>query len=533
MMKPGRFRLIVLVCALALVAVAAGCAYYNTLYNARQRFRDAELQQRDREGNITRTAEYMYDEVIAKSRKMIETWPDSRHVDDAYLLIARSYYGSERYQACVRVVDTLITQIPDTELLPQALSLKGSAYSQDGQHEEAVVVLEERLERFDPTPDNLYHLCTSLMSLERSDDAVHYLGILEDKFSGRSETFDARVTMAEILAEQEQYEQSRAVYERLTAERLPEAFRYPVWMGFARVDIALERYGDAIVTLKSVRELTLTPDQEPSAMLLAAEALAGADSLDGAIKTYEDITGRFSRGEYAAEAHYRLATIYEDMDSVETAKGHYEGVSRAYANSEHSREAVRRASNLSKLMRLSQAADDESPEALAMRQFSMAELQLLQFENTESALELYEEILAEYPDTEFAPRAAYAVGYIYGVVLGDSTRALESFRLLMTRYRDTQQAVYADQFITPLGLAVPDIPPPPVDTTAVIVPEETPPAIAVADTTTAVAIEDTTTAIAVEDTTTTVAPADTTTTAPADRSGSVEQSETAEEEGDE
>jgi tetratricopeptide (TPR) repeat protein len=458
MLRTRRNRILCL--TLALVALfAIGCAYYNTLYNAKKRYQDAEKIPLDPEGNVTRQATGVYDEVIAKCRKMIDTWPKSRHVDDAMLLIGQSYYGSERYDRCVEVLDSLTIMLPDTELMPRVLSLKGSAYALWGEHEQAVEVLVDRVEQYDATPGSLYYLSTSLMSLGRSDEAVAYLGALEKEYPDKNETFDARVTIAEILSERGEYEKSQAVYERLTSERLPETFRYSVWMGQARVYVELGRHEDALATIALVRELALRPNQEPDVLLLAAEALAGSDSLDAAIATYDDITERFSRGEYAAEAHYRLGNIYEEMDSLEVAMRHFEDVSKAYPNYEYARESLKRSNDLSTLLRLERTADDNSPEALALRTFSMAELQLFEFSNTGRALEAYQLILSDYPDTEFGPKAAFAVGYIYAVVLADTARALESVRHLLERYPGTQQSAYADQLVASIGAELPEVPP--------------------------------------------------------------------------
>lgn len=428
-----------------LAAIGGGCAYYNTLYNAKQKFKEADHQPLDHEGKVSRSAEALYDEVIARCHKMIDTWPKSRHVDDARLLIARSYFGSGRYELAAAAADTLIHQQPDSELIPKAVAIKGIAYARDGKHAEAVEVLEARVKRFGPTADVLYSLSTSLMELDRSDEALEYLGMLEKKYPDESQTFDARIAVAEILATKGEAEESHQVYERLTARRIPEDFRYRVWMGLARVDYELGLYDQTLATIDLVDDLVLTPQEEPPMLLLKAQALAGADSLSGAIKTYSDVAARFSRGEFAADAHYELGKIFEAQDSLETAKNHYEAVAQAYANSEHAREAIRRGNNLSQLLKLEAAAADDSPEAQALRTFSMAELQFFQFENTDKAVASYQKILDDFPESELAPKAAYALGYIYATVLDDSTKARQMLRLLVERYPDSQQAKYADR----------------------------------------------------------------------------------------
>jgi len=441
------------------VLLAGGCAYYNTLYNAKVGFRDAEGQQpRDREGKVTRQTIANYDDVILKCRKLIATWPDSRHVDDAMLLMARSYGRTDRFEQCVGVLDSLEAKYPKTDLLQQAWAVKGHALAAWEHYEPAVEVLEKCVNTYGPRSGVLYDLSISLMRLDRPEDAVHYLQILEKKFPRDERTLDARITVAEILAEKEQYEQSREVYARLNAQRLPESLRYRVWTGFAKVDLALGNDVDALNLITSAQSLTLTPDEEPPLLLMKAKAFEGADSADAAVKTYERVASRFSRGEYGAEAHYRLGVIYEKADSLTLAKKHFDEVPKSYANSDFARDAIKRGNNISKLIKLQESADSDNPEAQAQREFSLAELQLFQFENPEKALEAYQKLLADYPDSEYGPRAAYAVGYIYGVLLADSTRALESYRFLVEHYPDSQQAANAGQFVTALGITPPPRP---------------------------------------------------------------------------
>jgi TolA-binding protein len=442
--------------ALLLALAVLGCAYYNTLYNAKARFRDAEgTQPRDRDGAVTRQTIQNYDDVIAKCRKMIATWPDSRHADDAMLLMARSYRRSDRFEECVGVLDSLEARFPNTELLESVWAEKGGALSVWGQHEQAVEVLEKCAARYKPRTGVLYDLTTSLMSLDRSEKAIEYLGVLETRFPKEERTLEARIAMAEILAEKEQYEQSREVYARLGEQRLPETVRHRVWTGHAEVELALGRNVEALVILGEVRKLDLTPEQSPPVLLMTARAYEGADSTGAAIATYERIASRYSRGEYGAEAQYHLGMIYEKMDSLTIARQHFEEVPKAYANSPFARESIKRGNDIAKLQKLEESADGDSPDAQALRQLALAELQLFQLDNPAKALEAYQKLLADFPDAEYAPKAAFAVGYIYGVLLADSARAMESYRFLVERYPQSQQAANAGQFLATLGVAPP------------------------------------------------------------------------------
>lgn len=475
--------------ALLLVAVATlatSCAYFNMLYNAKQRFKEAQSIERPRDGEISRAHRAAYDEVIEKCQTMIGTYPNSRHVDDAMLLIARCLYGEDRFQEAVAQLDSLEAKFPKTELLPKVRFYKGQALAVSGEYEAAVDVLSDYVNRWgghEFRADALYYLATCQMRLGREDGAMQSIALLDKHHGDSQQRLDAQLEVAAILAEDGSLENSLRVYEQLTARRIPENVRYRVWMGMAEVYERLGRHQEALALTNQLEELQLLPEEEPPMLLLEAKAYGGLDSLDAQIRTYNEITRRFSRGEYAADAFYQLGLIYEKQDSLNVAKTKFEAVPRAYANSEYATDAIRRAGSISKLLKLQEAEDDESPEALALREFTMAELQLFQFENTEKAIASYQLIVDEYPDTEYAPKAAYALGYIYGELLGDEAGARRAYRVLQERYPNSQQAVNARSFMVgrvtsgsqPMPTNTLEDPPRALrpDSTAAIVPSDT------------------------------------------------------------
>jgi len=443
-------------CALVVV----GCAYYNTLYNAKEKYREAEkaqdaamvrssgLSDMDNAPTINPQAP-AYEDVIEKCKKLIGTYPDSRHVDDAMLLSAKSLYRLGRYDEAVAALDTLETRHPKTELLDEAQFLKGKSLVAAKKYDLAVPVLTEYTKKYDDednTAEGLYLLCISLMQVGLNNEAVATLGKLE-KDHGRSDyRFRAQVDMAEVLAEKELYKESLAVYQRLSDSRIPEGVRFDVLMGMARVQEQVGDFAGALETLRKVRTIPQGPDNEPKLMLLRARAYAGIDSTRRALVTYRDVTRRFARGTYAAEAHFRLGEIYESIDSLEAAQKNYQEVPRAYSGSTYAEEAIKRSANISRVLRLQQTSGDDSPEAIAMRTFSMAEIQLFQFDNAEKAIPSYEKVYTDYPDSEFAPRAVYALGYIHGVVLSDTAKAREWYDILRANYPDSPQTQLAYAF---------------------------------------------------------------------------------------
>lgn len=461
MIAPRRIRTwIAIGGSLSLLLVS--CAYFNTLYNAKEDFKQAEratakaqASQQQLAPGATSPNDKLYESVVDKCKKMIANYPKSKYVDDAMLLSARALYALRRYDEAVAAVDTLEAKYPKSNVLGDALFVKGKSLVAGKKYDDAVTTLKEYTDKYRGNHDNaegLYLLCTSLMQLGMSDDAVTALHRLEKDHGRSSFKFQAQVEMADILAQKELYKESLAVYQQLSESRIPSTYRYDVWLGMARVQEALGDHAGALATLEKTSTLPKNQEKEPQVMMLRAQAHTAIDSVDAAVSEYQDITKRFPRTADAAEAYYRLGGLYEGMDSLDAAEKSYTEVPRTFSTSDFAEDAIKRSSDIGRVLKLQKMAGDNSPEAIAMRTFSMAEIQLFQFKNTQKAITNYEKIVNDFPDTEYAPRAVYALGYINGVVLGDSTKAREWYDVLQKKYPTSTQAELAFEFYKGAGV---------------------------------------------------------------------------------
>jgi TolA-binding protein len=444
-----RKSVVVAVAAIAVVAGAlagGGCAYYNMLYNAKVKFKDAEKMPVPKDGKITRQQLEAYDIAIEKAEAMIEKYPDSRHVDDAYILIARARFNQENYEAAVTTVDTFLAKLPESDLVEEGHFIKGHAYVQWDKHVLALAELSSFIETYgksDHMPQALYLASKSALILDEEEQASKYAERLRSRYRGSPYRLDADIELAEIYLQKGQYDKSVAIYENLTSSRLQKKNRFRVWSSLARAYLQIERYPEAIQALAEVRGLNLSHERQATAQLLRAEAFHGLKNNDGAILRYNDVVSRFPKSKFSAEAHFKLGMIYQEMDSLQTAKKHFDQVPRAYSGSEYAEPAIKKGSSIAQLIRLRSSEGQDSPEAKALRLFSMAEVQLFQFEDVDKALESYQQLLDEYPDSEFSPRAAYAIGYIYETRKNEAGKAIEAYMHLINTYPDSQQSDYA------------------------------------------------------------------------------------------
>ncbi len=125
-----RTRGVVLLCAALLtVGAAAGCGYYNSLYNAQNRFANAEREAAL--GNMA-TAFNEYDEAIARAAVSVRRYPDSRWADDALLLIGRAHFGKRSDREAGAAMERLLRESTDPVLRGQAFAYLGAVRVRSG-----------------------------------------------------------------------------------------------------------------------------------------------------------------------------------------------------------------------------------------------------------------------------------------------------------------------------------------------------------------------------------------------------------------
>jgi len=439
-------------CVLALLVLGgAGCAYFNTFYNAKKLYAQAEETPRARDGSAGSVASDMYGKAIEKCQALVATYPKSKYVDDAILLIGKCLYEQGEYDAAIAQLAELDTVSRDGEVRAEGRLYMARSYLAKDDIEAAVPIVRKLVDENteNASDETLFLLGTALVKLGKEDEAVKYLEQLATRYPNSAYRVTADLETAEVYAERGEHEKSLAVYERLNTVSLVEKDRIRYLSNLGRLHVDMGEYAKAAVVFRGLDHYVLDPPEKAANMLVAAQAYTGMDSLPVAIDTYKSVAASYPRSIFSAEAHYRLGEIYQDkLDSLQVAKQQFDEVPGQYASSPFADEAISRSSAISKLLKLRDSLKSGAPGDQAGVQFDLAEIELLQFKNYQKALDGYKKMLDEYPDSDLAPKAAYAIAYIYDVNMGDAEKAREAYEYVVSRYPDSQQAEYARQAIT-------------------------------------------------------------------------------------
>src|SRR5690606_21868089 len=123
--------------------VVSACAYFNSLYNAKRHF--AEAERAAAQGNPG-AAYASYGLALEKAAKSLRQSPQGRWADDALFLIARSHFGRSDYPAARAALQRLVAETGDKRIRMGAHAYLGATEYRLANYHAAILHLDAAVE---------------------------------------------------------------------------------------------------------------------------------------------------------------------------------------------------------------------------------------------------------------------------------------------------------------------------------------------------------------------------------------------------
>ena len=436
-----------LVPVVVLGVIFSGCVYFNTFYNAKKRYQAGERARRKWEENQTdrnskRKAQEDYLQAITKASAVIELYPGSKYVEDCLLMIGKAQYWREEYPGAILKFSELRSNFPDSRLIEESRLWEGRSYWKLSRYEDAQRVLralafEGRSEFSDQAAfvllevaggiedfnsvvkegrELLSHVQTSdliasihleigkaLLAMDNLNEAGETLGKIK-KGSPVGVEFEARRAIGEILEKRGEFEAVRDHYaQMLNVKRLKKGFG-------------------------------------PDIQISLASVLYRMNRLDESYEVCKGVTEAYKKTPQSAKAYYQMGLIAQRRQKdTEAIKDLFDRAKNEYRRGEISKLADQRLKDFKELSRYQTKIASDSTDLESV--FQMAELLRLRLEEPDSALVAYRTVATKDTTGELAPKADYAIGWIYAETKHDSASARAAFESMLEDYPGT---IYAD-----------------------------------------------------------------------------------------
>ncbi len=446
MRRPLLFLILIL--TMGSGSLLSGCASYNTFYNAKTYYSEAEGlgKEIDQREWPTAAQRPKYRAAIAKCEMLLEEYPDSGHVDDALFLMGKCQYRLREYRKAIRNFDNVLTNFPGGKFTEESLFLKSLSHLELGEEQISLDTLRRLRESYPKSKyaeEALYRIGDTFAAREDFDQALFYYEEFLTSYPKNRERGRVLYETGMIYKQQERYEDAARVLDEIAKDRRKENLEVVVEAKLLRAESLIEigESEEAAKLLASVADEAALFNKRGRVLILEGRIQLFLGNESEGVSILEQAASEFPSLPTETESRYLIARYYletrgpdedEIVEQLQTAVD--QGLKGDFAEpTQKLRLQMRRYDTLTGRL--------DEPDSNSWRDaFSVAELLYQDLEQPELALGYYRLILDDYPDSPIAPRAAYAIGFIEEESNDDSGVSASAYALLEERYPDSPQA---------------------------------------------------------------------------------------------
>lgn len=297
-------------------------SYFNAFYNAQRLFGEAEeeiqkaaLVARGRQGSsalpnpIPQTARQKLTTVIEKSSQILSLYPESGLVDDALMLIGKSYYYLEDYLKAERKFTELLAQFPNSS---------------------------ERL-------DAQLWLVRTYEKLKKYDDALNFGALLvSDAAKGKRNDIASEVysLLGDIERDRNRLPQILDYYKKALALSTNDVLSASVQSKTGDILFSQARYAEAASAYLKAIDFEFDTYLEQYCTIQAARAYRAEKRFDSSRSLLQGLLDNFRFNEYFQIAGYEYARTLMESGNIDDAIAAYRHIDTTYARSEFGAKAA-------------------------------------------------------------------------------------------------------------------------------------------------------------------------------------------------
>ncbi|MGB2867121.1 MAG: tetratricopeptide repeat protein [Bacteroidota bacterium] len=473
--------------------------YFNAFYNVRRLFRDAEdevltaqLANRGKDlptGQATQIpagAKQKLTQVIDKCSNILAFHASSSFVDNALLMIGKSYFYQGEYLKAERKFTELVTQFPSSSLLLEAQLWFGRSELQRGDADACLKTCENLIAQATAQGDDEILLNASMVMadayrIKKQDDKALERYAMVIGGSGDDETKAlAEKTVGDIFVAQEQYGKSIEAYGKVPDFTNDVYLLYSSKLQAAIASGKMKSFEAGLSMLNEMLDDVRFKENIPNIRLEKANLLAAQGRRDDALDEYRYLDTTYARTEPGMKASFSIARIFEtELKDYSTALTYYTKVTTAqnFLSASMARrkylaigryfEAMKKLSWVDSVRNAKPdtsiaATNDTSKPApqkvvvspdslrkvLAEQSFELGEIFYSELPSRDSASAWYHQALSLDPHGERAPRVLYVLAELSR---SDSSQApaaqADHYRKLVEEFPDSPYANEARRFL--------------------------------------------------------------------------------------
>lgn len=284
--------------------------YFNIYYNASENFEQAENQIKEQERdlfsteelNIPGTANTQLIKVIEKCSEILQFHSESAYIDDALLMLGKSFYYQKNYQKALRKFEELLAT----------------------QDEESDLILETNL-----------WIAKTRMKLKEYDEALILLAeVREGAIEEGNEDFIKDAFVEEIIyrISEEDYQQAITLSNQLLEQSDDEDIKAEVLYEIGKLYNSTEEPGNAVAAFEEVLDYNPLYEIELGTKLELGKTLRITGKFDEALTVFEDMKDEAKFLESYSDIDLEIGITLKELSRIDEAVEKLNFVDTSYVN---------------------------------------------------------------------------------------------------------------------------------------------------------------------------------------------------------
>lgn len=435
-------RIFILVLLLAILP--AGCVYYNTFYNAKKAFNEAEGSRKASKYGKPRINQGQYKKAIEKALKVAENYPNSKYYDDALFVLGVSYYWTKQYGSAERRFREIIANYEESKFFRDAHLYLAKTELARGDVESAMESFAELLKQdVDREFKAEAAMALGIFHFEerRFDDAQRYFHFIRDSLGVDEEQIVSQRYIADGYYEMFQFDDARGAYLQILGMDPDLDERYHALFRATNCSYRMLQIEEGMDYLRTLMEDEKYFDSLNVLRLTLAEGYEWEGDVDETESTYDRVATDATNKLVKQEALYNLGLIYQyEYDNLARAKEYYDEAMKLGRGSEAGKGALDRSSSIGKLEDYARTIEIDSSttqkmiDDAAFTQFQLAELLWFDLNKPDTAILEMRYLVDSFSTAYDAPKGLISLSQMILAHETDTAAADSILALVLERY---------------------------------------------------------------------------------------------------
>lgn len=282
-----------------------------------------------------------YEEAEPKFRELINDYPDSRFLENAYYTLGRLYVKLKQFESAREAFRMVIKMFPNSQFVDDSQYFIADCFFNENNYDQAHLEFEKV-----KSPDQelqaqaTYYNALSLLRMGRNQEALVAYTQFVDNYPTDKFITAAYFDMGVIHSKLKEYDAAARNYELAIQNAKDDITKGQIQFEIGNNYFSAEDYQQAIAAYKKLIETYPSDTNIPDARFYIAESYWALKDYQNALQAYSEVLEKDPNGPHVAESIFKIGQCHYQLGNKEVALEWYDKVINNYPDSPIVKDAI-------------------------------------------------------------------------------------------------------------------------------------------------------------------------------------------------